>query len=348
MGISKSLGRWLLVLTVLTLLVLFENCSAPSGTAPTPTPNSSATVTVLSDQALPSDPHLTDYYIPSNATSAIVFLHGGGGSKEGLAFNLGIKNDNTTSDYAASTSGETWLIANQVMAVFPQGQSVSGNNFTWTNLVMISGVDDVAFLQNLASSIKFHYPNITKIYLAGHSNGGMMANRIWCQSPTTFDAYVSFAGPPSPHLSPSTGDAPCAPTTIKPYLVAVGDHDKVLQTTGKMSDTAWTIDPALTTTSAAWVDATPTVLNELIFQPTRVNIACGGSVGSPVTSGQLTLYSSCSGTIQLVVVAQQNIGGVLQGGDHCINTIGFPCVATLPGAYTFDPKTLAFDFLKNY
>ena len=156
MGISKSLGRWLLVLTVLTLLVLFENCSAPSGTAPTPTPNSSATVTVLSDQALPSDPHLTDYYIPSNATSAIVFLHGGGGSKEGLAFNLGIKNDNTTSDYAASTSGETWLIANQVMAVFPQGQSVSGNNFTWTNLVMISGVDDVAFLQNLASSIKFH------------------------------------------------------------------------------------------------------------------------------------------------------------------------------------------------
>jgi poly(3-hydroxybutyrate) depolymerase len=308
-----------------------------------------ATVSVKTNQTIPNHPHMIDYYIPSNATSAVVFLHGGGGTKEGLEYSLGIKADSTAADYYMSSSGQGWLSNEQVIAVFPQGQTVAGSNWTWSNYVMNSGVDDVKFLQDLVASLKSSssLPHVTKIYLVGHSNGGMMANRMWCESPDTFDGYAALAGPPSVHLDPGTGTHPCLPSTIKPYLGIVGDHDTVLQTAGEANSHEWTINPILLVKPAAWLDPIPQVLNDELFFSKRVSLKCDGTIGSPTVSGQITTYSDCSGSLKLEIIAQATVSGKPSGGDHCLLTLSEPCVTTLTGDTGLDLKTDAVTFLKR-
>ena len=46
---------------------------------------------VRANQTISGYPHTIDYYIPDNAESAVIFLHGGGGKKERFAANLEIK-----------------------------------------------------------------------------------------------------------------------------------------------------------------------------------------------------------------------------------------------------------------
>jgi predicted esterase len=294
---------------------------------------------------------MIDYYIPNNATVAVIFLHGGGGTKESLEYSLGIKADSTATDYSLSSSGQSWLLSEQVMAVFPQGQTVAGANWTWRNYVMDSGVDDVQFLQDLVSSIRSStsLPHITKIYLVGHSNGGMMANRMWCESPDTFDGYAAFAGPPSVHLDPSSGSDPCSPTVIKPYLSIVGDHDTVLQTANESKAQDWVINPVLVIQPAAWVDPVPMVMNDELFYPKRVTLKCATNTVNPTTvSGQITTYSDCSGSLKLEIIAQTTINGKPSGGDHCLLTLNGPCVTTLTGDTGLDLKTEAVNFLKQF
>jgi serine/threonine protein kinase/predicted esterase len=152
--------------------------------------------------------------VPSNAVDAVVFLQGGGGTKEGFAHALGLNVDAGPSR-ELSPEGRAWLLARRIVAVFPQGQYVgqSSSGKTWSNHLMISGVDDVFFLQDLAAALRADtpLPHLERLFLAGHSNGGVMANRMWCESSATFDAYGSLAGPPAPALHPVTGSHRCRP-----------------------------------------------------------------------------------------------------------------------------------------
>lgn len=145
--LMKVLGVATMTSTLLSLLGC-GNSDSSTGTTPPPV----SPVSVRVNQTIPNHSHTIDYYIPNNATVAVVFLHGGGGRKEGLEYSLGIKADSTTTNYDLSSSGQAGLINEQVMAVFPQGQAVAGANWTWSNYVMDSGVDDVQFLQDLVSS----------------------------------------------------------------------------------------------------------------------------------------------------------------------------------------------------
>ncbi len=303
---------------------------------------------VRSNQTISGYPHSIDYYIPDNAESAVIFLHGGGGKKERFAANLGIKNDTTSSNYDLLPAGKDWLINKKIMAVFPQGQTIAGTAFafTWNNYVMDSGENDVAFLQALVASIQSDttLPTITKFYLVGHSNGGMMVNRMWCESPGTFDGFGALAGPPSTQLA-ATGAHPCAPATIKPYIGVVGDSDTGLQTSGNMNALTWTLS-SYNGASPAWV--TSTVMNDKEYHATRISLACGGSAGAPTTSGQVTTYSDCSDTLKLIVITQTMINGSLSGGDHCLTeTAGSSCVTTLAGETGLDYKSVLMDFLQN-
>ncbi len=313
-------------------------------------------MSVLSNQTLAGHPHTIDFYIPSNATAAIIFLHGGGDKKESFAHYLGIKETDTNADYNISSSGASWLNSRQVMAVFPQGQAIASNPsaWTWNNYVMLSGTDDVAFLQDLVASLKADpaLSGITKFYLAGHSNGGMMANRMWCESPATFDAYGALAGPPSSHLEPSVGSNPCSPSVVKPYIAIVGDSDTCLRTTGNMAATYWTGNPALVALMGdSLVDPTPLLypryMNEVLFFGTRTNLRCASAPSAPVTAGQVVTYSDCSGTLKLLVI-QQTTDGSATGGDHCLDTLNGPCVTTLVGDTGLDPKTALHDFFKDF
>ncbi|MEK7413337.1 MAG: PHB depolymerase family esterase, partial [Planctomycetota bacterium] len=313
-------------------------------------------VSVRSNQVIAGFAHAIDLYVPSNAQSAVVFLHGGGGNKERFAYDLDIKNDAGSTNYAASASGITWLANERVAAIFPQGQTLSGYNaWTWNNYFMNSGQNDVAFLQTLVAAIKADpaLQSITKVYVAGHSNGGMMANRMWCESPTTFDGFGALAGPPSIHLDPtlaaSATNHPCNPATVKPYISIVGDSDTVLQSTGNMTNKVWVLKSSLHVgASPVYVDNDPSVLNDALFHSARVAMKCSGTISPATLSGQITRFSDCNNSVKLVVVSQSTARGRPSGGDHCLASLVASCVTTLAGTTGLDPKTELVNFLKRF
>lgn len=260
--------------------------SGASGTAPAPPNPVTAEVRSIT---IPSFPHEVDIYSVVGATRAIVFLHGGGGTNDKFAFDLGINLVNASP--RAATANATWLANNEVVAVFPQGQATSGLVYTWNNHAMNSGQDDIAFLQALATVIKTEY-GVSDVYLLGHSNGGMMVNRFWCESPTTFKAYLSLAGPASSYY---LGD-PCSPTLAQPYFGLVGDQDLVLQVPGNWAEVTWEVEPLL---AADFVNAT--LIGEWYQHRARSQLMCGEApvLLDATRENQVDTWSNCGDRIVL-------------------------------------------------
>lgn len=253
---------------------------------------------------LPGFPHPIDVYGVSNADRAIVILHGGGGRNYDIARDLGLNNNDghpseTSIDFAR-------LRAHRILAVFPQGQSLSGNAFTWDNHVMRSGEDDMAFLRKLAEFIRTEY-GISKVYLMGHSNGGMMANRFWCESPETFDGYIAIAGPASAYYLSHD----CAPEAIQPYYGIVGDQDPALSVDGDWDAPTWTINPRLVASVPEETVVDPTLIGEwaLHLRHARTTCETTPTLSQAVRSGNVDTWTSCGGylKVQRVLAAEHSL-----------------------------------------
>ncbi len=186
------------------------------------------------------------------------------------------------------------------MLVVPQGQSLDSepNARTWSNHAMLSGQNDKAFLQALAAQIRSDY-GIAQLTLAGHSMGGVMVNRLWCEAPASFDAYVSLAGPASAEFT--RPDLPCAPGAgIKPYLGVIGDSDAVMQNAGLWESARWTVNPVWVQASIkAWHN--DEVIGEFQQQRARVALMCDQTleVGAFMAAGPVDTWRSCAGRLQL-------------------------------------------------
>lgn len=174
---------------------------------------------------LPGFPHKVDVYQPAGATKAIVFLHGHGGTTWQLAHDLGF--NRVLAPVAAKNVDWDWLARNGIIAIFAQGQALPGTTRpTWNNYVFDSGQDDVAFLKSLATYVRTQL-GATEVSLSGHSSGGTMTARMWCEAPTSYKAFVSLAGPmPSPTY-PQPGPM-CVPLAHVPYYVLIGSKDTKL------------------------------------------------------------------------------------------------------------------------
>jgi len=284
---------------ILVLSIALVSCGGGKSSATVVPP----TGTLVTGLQIPSFPHQIDVYSTPAATRAIVFLHGATGHNYSFAFDLGLNLNGNTTPPTPATVNWPWLDANKVLAVFPQGQALDGYPLatTWSNHVMDSGVNDLAFLQALAAYIKSAYPNITRIYLAGHSNGGMMANRFWCESPGTFDGYVAMSGPASGYYLNAL--TPCTPSTFKPYYGIVGGQDSILQVpqNGGLTGATWTIDPVLfPVNGTTMLDGT--LIGERWQQSNTRLPLCGSSgvaFGPPVSVGDSDIWSNCSGLLKL-------------------------------------------------
>lgn len=275
-------------------------------------------VSELFSIALPGFPHQIDFYNPVGATKALVFLHGGGGRNYLIASELGINlvKDSPTIE----TVNWEWLEREKILAVFPQGQAISEFGYTWNNHVMNSGQDDVAFLQTLAAYIKSQF-NIEEIYLGGHSNGGMMANRMWCESPGAFSGYIAVASPPSSYYL----STPCAPSIFQPYLGIIGGMDPILRTEGNWNDLVWSIAPILAN-GPGFVN--PGLVNEWVAYQTRVQLACGEfpKDSDKISDGATEIWRNCGERYELqhVLSGSHDIGSLeeetgLRIIDHIAN-----------------------------
>lgn len=239
-----------------------------------------------------------------------MILHGGGGHNYEVAHSFGL---NSASGPPSKDSIDwAWLTERRLIAVFPQGQSLADAPvaFTWSNHVMDSGEDDVAFLQALAEHLRRRY-SVSNLYLVGHSNGGMMANRMWCESPTTFDAYVSIAGPGSRIYL----DSPelCSPGTGQPYYGIVGSEDSVLQVAGDWDALTWKIaTPLVLAAARAFVN--PELLGEWQQFVRRAQGLCGDepALASPAVEGPVSTWTACDDRLRLARIA---------GGEHSIESL---------------------------
>ena len=166
-----------------------------------------------------------DVFMPAGEPrQVVIFLHGGAGSKEGSADHLRLSG---ISQEALDETRTAWIL--------PQGANanVSGTA-TWSNYVMDSGYqgpngeDDVAFLTELARWARAHLGGDT-VVLGGHSNGGMMTHRIWCEADGLFDRFVSVAGPPSADFNPND-ISPRQCRGSKPYWAILGTEDRGYKT----------------------------------------------------------------------------------------------------------------------
>ncbi len=301
-----------------------------SGASPPPVP---VDVDQLVTTTVTGYPHQVDVYNTAGATRAIVLLHGGAGNKSAIAYQVGLNADTSTTTF--STINWTWLDANKVMLVVPQGQHIASepNATTWRNYAMNSGQDDMAFLQALAAKIRSEY-GIANMVLMGHSMGGVMTNRMWCESPGTFDAYVSLAGPASSEFNdPAT---PCAPgSAAKPYMGIIGDSDEVMQTAGAWEAATWTVNPVVVQTSVtAWDNSV--VVGEFRQQQARTAIVCNGALASQafVNSGNVDTWTSCAGKLVLKRVL---------GAEHGVSSID----AQMGASSNLDVMNAVMDFVSR-
>lgn len=325
---------WLLAL--IPLFFIFQNCGSqststydgeeiPSGTNPQ---------LVYNNVTFGSYPHKVDVILPPNKdqnTRAIVMIHGGGGTKENFAFSLGFKKTETgiysVDPDSANGYLEDFLIQHNIALIFAQGQAIpqKPDSYTWSNLIMTSGQNDVAFLQLLSQELRGSKWGFSKVYLAGHSMGGAMTNRMWCQSPGSFDSFGSIAGPMAADLFSS-----CNPAIKKPYIHITGLNDRIIQIVedravgpdiNHANDVTLTLD-SLTRTlgGVAFIHTPPEFRNELTSYTWRANFMCAeiasAKVYAPTGVWKTATQENCGGTLKMIQVrdADHCTGG--QGGDH--------------------------------
>ena len=265
-----------------------------------------------SDLSINAQPdRLFDLVMTSTQPSrTVIFLHGGGGTKEMGLTQVGLDSINQS---ALDRAGLAWI--------FPQGARISGGAATWSNHVMDSGQDDVKYLADLAQWAK-QTLNTDTVVLAGHSNGGMMTHRMWCEADTEFTAFMSIAGPPALGYARSQASPlPC--TGTKPYWAIVGERDRVLQTTNALNAGQWTVSETLVNASGnSFIN--PNLVNEIVaHEQLRVPLACPQSTPTgSVQNGSRTIWRDCNGAIRLWLIAHPLANGILGPlGQHPVSVL---------------------------
>lgn len=328
---SKSVSR---LIASLMLMGALTACGGGGDSSVAPEPvDELISISVKKPDSADNFPHLVDVYKPAGATRVIVMLHGGGGDKSAAAYQLGLNSSATTT--STNTVNWDWLRANKVMLVLPQGQSIESEEgaTTWSNLAMDSGQDDVAFLKALAAKLRSDYA-LSDIALMGHSMGGAMTNRMWCESPATFNAYVSLAGPASSAFLAPDSCAP-QPPDVRPYMGIIGDVDEVMQTAEAWEAPTWTVNRAVVLLALnAWEN--DVVISEWQQQRNRATLMCGTPpvIDTLVTSGNVDTWTSCSSRLVLKRV---------RGAEHAVASID----AQMGSTSTMDVMTTVMGFLQG-
>jgi polyhydroxybutyrate depolymerase len=196
--------RWLLALLCLALV----GCAARGTT----------TGARDSDGALIMGGKTRTYHVhlPPQQTRAaplLLVLHGSGGTGAGT-ITLTHMND------LADKEG--------VIAVYPDGLSKGWADGRGASDSDQQGVDDLAFLGQLITTLQAQYAiNPHRIYVAGMSNGGFMAQRLGCELADRIAAIVPVVATLSTNQA-----ATCAPSRPMPILYVLGENDPLVPYNG--------------------------------------------------------------------------------------------------------------------
>ncbi|HVY98575.1 MAG TPA: PHB depolymerase family esterase [Dongiaceae bacterium] len=147
----------------------------------------------------------------------VVVLHGGGGSGALVAAQTG---------FSAEADQEGFIVAypdgsdrpRPLMSALGKPGLLTWNAGGCCGYAQQQDVDDVAFFRALVADVERSHPiDRKRIYVAGHSNGGMMAYRIACEASGTVAAIGVVSG--------VMVSAPCAPSGLVSVIDIHGTAD---------------------------------------------------------------------------------------------------------------------------
>jgi len=103
--------------------------------------------------------------------------------------------------FEAKTGYDDLADRDHFLVVYPDGfQPAASSTRTWNAgqccpPASAAGIDDTRFVIALLDRMEHDYPIDTgRVYLVGHSNGAMLAQRLGCEHPQRFAAVASVAG----------------------------------------------------------------------------------------------------------------------------------------------------------
>jgi polyhydroxybutyrate depolymerase len=232
-------------------------------------------------------------FVPAALTGAaplLVALHGGLGS--GAQFEKGSGFDGLAT-------------SNRFLVAYPDGIGIGPNGGTartWDaqgccGRAVALGVDDVAFIRAVVADVEAaHAVDTHRVFLAGHSNGAMLALRLACEAADVFAA----AGVQSGALVSS----PCAPAKPVSLLQIHGTADRNVPIDGGRGDVSISrVDypPAR--------DASRTLAGADGCGPTPSTV-----VDSENPDIAVTMYAGCRGSSSVEFVAVTGAAHAWMGG----------------------------------
>lgn len=148
-------------------------------------------------------------YVPANLPAGprpTVFAFHGGTNAKGWV---------STSGLTPLADIDKWLI------VYPSAAVSRGGLWQGGLTPDIQGSDDSAFVQSLIATLPAKHPiDVSRLYVIGGSNGGMMAMRVMCEMSGQFLGLATGQASMTTWLA-----SRCAPTTPRPVLLVHGDSD---------------------------------------------------------------------------------------------------------------------------
>jgi len=114
------------------------------------------------------------------------------------------------------------------LILYPDGIDQHWNDGREATAAAAAHIDDVGFLRALVGALAARYPiDPARIYVAGFSNGGMMALRLACQATDVFAGFVAVAASLGAELA-----AQCHPQPPRPVALIDGTADPLVPYAG--------------------------------------------------------------------------------------------------------------------
>jgi len=224
----KTALRWLMILLAFALLVACSHgATTDVGTNTTLTPGEHRLTVDGRERRYLA--HVPAAFAPGTPPLAVLVLHGGGGSAEQMT-RAGFEEFGDRDGFAV---------------VYPEGvpQPLAPQNHNWNagncdGVIGIScggpaferGIDDVAYFRALLAELRA--AGIRRVFVAGISNGGMMAYRVGCALADEIDGIAVIAGALALPSVEGKSVVRCQPSRPLDVLIIHATNDENIPYTG--------------------------------------------------------------------------------------------------------------------
>ena len=235
-------------------------------------------------------------YVPDGldrkkASPLVLVLHGRGGSGEDMIKVTG-------SQFSRAADAEKFIVA------YPDAYGK-----LWDDPV--DNVDDKAFMLAIVEAVKSEIAvDLSRVYIVGLSNGGMMAQGMVCAFPEKFAAAATVAG-----TLPDFQVKSCSPAPPVPMMIIHGTADPIIPFAGGLvtvhADNVNMLSARQT--AELWANNGKCSLKPRVIAEPNKDPEDGTTI-------QREIYADCNGKVEVDLI-------VVEGGGH-----------TWPGGFQYMPE----------